>query len=141
MGKFVMRNAFISVNGTNISDHCSAVTVEDKTDTVELTSFGPSGYKEYAQGFHDATITSTIFSDFAGPLAIHGLLYPIYQSGGTCYVQVRADAGTVSATNPEARLFARMYSYTGLGGKVGDAADMDVTFSNGSTAGLTWGTT
>ena len=139
MSKFTMRNAYISVNGTNLSDHCSAVTVEDKTDQIDLTSFGPSGYKEYAQGFHDATITATFFQDFAAN-EVHSVLYPIYSSGGTCYIQVRADSGAVAGTNPEARLTARMYSYTGLGGKVGDASSTDVTFSNGSTAGLVWGT-
>ena len=139
MGKYVMRDAFISINGTAFSDHCSAVELSDTADQVEVTSFGPNAYKQYLQGFHDAQITCTFFADFAGS-STHQSLQPLYAAGGTIALEVRPTSGARSATNPAALMTGTMYAYTGISGKVGDAATFDVTFANAGTAGLTWAT-
>ena len=143
MAKFVLRNAFIQVNGVNLSDHCSSVTVESSADDVDLTSFGASAYREYAQGFKDATITATFFQDY-GLASVHATLQPLYDAagGGTFAVYVKADSGTTNSTNPRMELItARMFSYNPLAGAVGDGSSMDVEFRNAGTAGLTYGTT
>jgi hypothetical protein len=140
MSKFVMRNAYVAINGTALSDHASSVELEDKADEVEFTSFGPGAYKEYGQGFHDATITCTFFSDFSGASSPHAILQPLYSSGGTFSVEVRADSGARGTANPAATMTARLYAYSGISGKVGDAATMDCAFRNAGTAGLVWAT-
>lgn len=139
MAKQVLKNAFIEVGGTNISNHCSTVTLEDSADEVDLTGFGPGGYREFGQGLKDATITAEIFQDFA-PGAIDSVLYPLYDSGGTFQIKVRADAGTVSASNPQYSMTARLFSYSPLAGAVGEANSTDVVFRNAGTAGITRGT-
>lgn len=45
MAKQILKNAFIQINGVNLSDHCSSVTIETSADEVDLTAFGPSGYR------------------------------------------------------------------------------------------------
>jgi hypothetical protein len=65
VAKFILRNAFIQVNGVNLSDHCSEVTVESTADKVDLTAFGAAGYRDYGQGFKDATITAKFYQDYA----------------------------------------------------------------------------
>ena len=139
MPKYIMRDAYVSIGGTNFSDHCSAVELSDTADQVEVTSFGPNAYKQYLQGFHDAQITMTLFADFAGS-STHQSLQPLYAAGGTIGLEVRATSGARSATNPAALMTGTMYAYTGIAGKVGDAATFDVTFANAGTAGLTWAT-
>jgi hypothetical protein len=142
MAKFVMRNALIQVNGVDLSDHCSSVTVETTADDVDLTAFGPSGYREFGVGFKDATVTATFFQDYASA-SVHQTLQPLYDAGGTFAVYVKADKATATtATNPRIELVtARMFGYNPLAGGVGDASTFDTTFRNAGTAGVTYGTT
>jgi hypothetical protein len=54
-GKHVLRNAYIAINGTALSDHASSLEVEDEAEEVEFTGFSPNGYREFGQGLKDAT--------------------------------------------------------------------------------------
>ena len=141
MAKFVLRNAFIQVNGVNLSDHCSEVSVESTADKVDLTAFTSAGYRDYGQGFKDATITATFWQDYAAA-SVHATLQPLYDSGGTFSVYVKSSTGTTSSTNPRIELgTAKMYGYNPIAGAVGDGSSMQVEFANAGTAGLTYGTT
>lgn len=138
-GKFIMKNASVVVNGVDLSDHCSSITVEDTADQIEVTTFGPSAYKSYLQGFKDATITATFYADFAAS-SVHATLLPLYTGGGTFDVVVKADAATTSATNPTATMTSTLYAYSGIVGQVGAASSHDAVFRNSGTAGLVYGT-
>ena len=140
-GKHVLRNAYFAINGTALQDHMSSLEIEDSAEEIDFTSFSANGYKEIGQGLKDATITGSFFNDYNSG-SVHQILQPLYASGGTFTVAVRPDAGAaVSATNPGGTMTARIYSYPGLSGAVGEANVMDVAFRNAGTAGLTWGTT
>jgi hypothetical protein len=141
MAKFTLKDGFIQVNGVNLSDHCSSVTVETTADDIDFTSFTTSGYREFGVGFRDATITATFFQDYAAT-SVHQTLQPLYDSGGTFSVYVKSTQAATSSTNPRMELVtARMFGYSPLAGGVGDASTMDVEFRNAGTAGLTYGTT
>jgi hypothetical protein len=141
MAKFVLRNAFIQVNGVNLSDHCSSVTVESSAEEIDLTAFTSAGYREFAAGFKDATITATFFQDYAAA-SVHSTLQPLYDAGGTFALYVKADAATTTGTNPRIEMVtARMFGYSPIAGAVGEASTMDVSFRNAGTAGITYGTT
>jgi hypothetical protein len=140
MGKYVLRDAYIAINGTVVSNYASSVELADDADDIDFTGFSSAGYKEIGQGLKDATITCTFFSDFAAG-GINGIIQPLYASGGTFGVEVRPTSAAVSATNPKATMTARIYSYSGIAGGVGDASTFDAAFRNAGTAGLVWGTT
>jgi hypothetical protein len=137
MSKFVLRDAYVAINGTAYSDHASSCTIEDKAAEIDVSSFGPAGYTEIAQGLRDATITVEFFADFAAS-EVNSTLQPLYAGGGTFGLEVRPTSGTRSATNPAALLTARLFNYSGFTGKVGEAATTEAIFRNASTAGLTW---
>lgn len=139
MAKYVMTNAYIAVNGTSISDHASSLTLEDSAEEIDFTSFSSSGYREIAGGLKDATVTATLFSDFASA-SVHSILQPLYQSGGTFALEIRPVNTTVSSTNPKATMTSRIFSYSGIAGGVGEAATFEAAFRNAGTAGLVWGT-
>ena len=139
MAKQVLRNASISVAGVNLSDHCSSVTLEDAAEEVDFTAFSSSAYREFGQGMKDATISAEFFQDFAAS-SVDATLYPLYDSGGTFNVIVKPDGATTSPTNPSYTMLARLYSYSGLAGAVGDANTVSATFRNAGTAGITRGT-
>lgn len=140
MAKFVWRDAYIAINGTALSDHCSSLTIDDHGDEIDFTSFSSAGYREIGQGLKDATVTATFFSDFAAS-SVHAILQPLYTSGGTFGIELRPTSATVSSTNPKYTMTGRLFSYAGMGGGVGDAANFDVSFRNAGTAGPVWGTT
>lgn len=139
--KFVLRDGYIQVNGVDLSDHCSSVTVESSADDVDLTGFTTAGYREYGVGFRTASITATFFQDYAAA-SVHQTLQPLYDSGGTFTVNVKPTQSATSSTNPRISLpVARMFSYNPLAGGVGDASTFDAEFRNAGTAGITYGTT
>jgi hypothetical protein len=138
VAKIVLKDAYVAVNGTAISDHCSSVTVEDTADEVEFTAFG-AGYKEFGQGLHDATITFTVFQDYAAS-QVYSIFQPLYASGGTFSVEVRPTSAAASATNPKATMTSRLFTFNPIAGAVGDAATTDITCRNAGTAGLVMGT-
>ena len=134
MAKEVLRNVKITVSGTDLSDHCSSVTLDTSADEVEFTSFG-AGFREYGQGLKDSTITATFFNDHAAG-SVADIMQPLYNSGGTFAVKVWPDAaGTIVYTQ-----ISRLYSNPTLAGAVGEANTVDVTFRNAGTAGITRGT-
>src|SRR5262245_49482090 len=107
-----------------------------------MTAFTLAGYREFTPGFKDANLTATFYQDYASS-SVHQTLQPLYDSGGTFAVYVKADAvAASSSTNPRIELFtAKMFGYTPITGGVGEASTMDVTFRNAGTAGITYGTT
>jgi len=140
MAKQVFTNGYIAVNGTSLSDHASNITIEDAAEEIDFTSFSANGYREIGPGLKDATVTATFFQDFAAA-SVHTILQPLYQAGGTFALEIRPVNATVTATNPKATMTARLYSYAGIAGGVGEALTMDCSFRNGGTSGLVWGTT
>ena len=139
MAKQVLKDAYIVVDGTNLSDHVSSVTLEDTADEVEFTGFGGE-YREYGQGLKTASITLEVFQDFAAG-QVDSVMEPLYRNGGTFTVEVRPTSGSVNSTNPKYTMVGRLFSYSPLQGAVGDANTTSVTINNGGTAGLIRGTT
>ena len=140
MPKHTLRDVEIKVNGVNLSDHISEVTVEATAEEVDFTSFGPSGYRETGTGFKTATITCTAFQDYDSA-KVHQTVQPLFDGGSTFPVTVKQNAAaTLSPTNPMATMTARVLTYTGIGGAAGDASSTPLSFTNASTAGLVWST-
>jgi hypothetical protein len=139
MAKHVLTDAVITVNGTNLSDHCSSVTIEDTADEVEFTSFGSSAYREFGRGLKDATITAEFFNDYAAS-SVDAVLAAEYSAGTAFPLTVKASSAATSSTNPIFTMSSRLFSYNPVAGAVGDANTTTATFRNAGTAGLTRGT-
>ena len=131
MAKIVLKDAVITIDGTDLSDHVSSVTLEDSANEVDFTGFG-SDYTEVGQGLKTASVQLEVFQDF-GASSVDSVLYPLYESGGTFAVTVKAESGTTSATNPEYSMDGRLFSYSPIAGAVGDASTTSVTINNGGT--------
>lgn len=135
MAKFVLKNPIITIDGVNLSDHISSVTIETTFDEVDVTAFG-SNYKEILQGLGDATITCAVFQDFAAG-SVDATLWPLSQSGASFPVTVKATNAAVSATNPLYSMTGVLLSYSPIAGAVGEASTTDVTIRNQAAVGLT----
>jgi hypothetical protein len=134
MAKIVLKDCFISIDAVDLSDHFSSVTIETTFDEVDVTGFG-SIYKEILQGLGDATITGSVFQDFAA-LSVDATLWPLSQSGEPFEVVVRPTSAVVGATNPEYTMTGVLLAYNPLAGDIGSAATTDVSIRNASATGL-----
>lgn len=134
MGKLVLRKPVITINGVDLTNRCSHVTVESTFDDVDVTSFG-SIYKETMQGMGDGRMTFSFFQDFAAG-SVDATLWPLSQSGDPFPVTVKATEAAVSPTNPLYSMTGVLLGYTPLDGDVGDASTTDVEIPNASQSGL-----
>jgi hypothetical protein len=139
MAKQTLTDAFITIQGTAVSDHANNVVWEDKAAEIDFTTYSPAGYTQYGMGMKDATITVSFFQDYASG-SIHSMLQPLYATGGTFVLTVTPTSQPTSATNPKGSMIARLFSYSGIQGKVGDALTLDCAFRNAGTAGIVWAT-
>jgi hypothetical protein len=132
----VLNNAYILINGVDLSDHCSKVTIEDTRETVDITCFGATS-KAVTKGLGDAVITLDLFQDFA-PAKTHATLSPLINSTTPVSVEVRGTNAVRSPTNPAAVMSGLLMNYNMLDGSVGEASAISAEFVNGSQAGLTY---
>ncbi len=134
MAKFILTDAYVSVNGVNLSDHVQKVTVETTKDDVDVTAMGAT-YKAYLGGLGDATMQVSFFSDFAAS-SIHATLFPLSTTTTPFPVIVKPTSAATSTTNPSFWISALMLGYTPIDGSIGDASTMDVEFRNASQSGM-----
>jgi hypothetical protein len=140
MAKFVIKDAVVTVDSVDLSDHASSATVETTKDEVDVTSFTAASYREFQDGFKDANITIDFFQDFAAS-EVDATLWPLYNNSSTFAVTVKATSAATSATNPVYSLpVAKLMTYSPIAGGVGDAATTSCVFRNAGTTGLTRGT-
>jgi hypothetical protein len=135
MAKHVLGpNTTVTVNGTDISDHVTNVTLEDAREEVDVTGFNED-FREFTGGLRDASISMTVLQDYAAS-SVDAVISPLYYNDTAGTIKVNPDtSGTVVYT-----MIAKPYGWSPVSGGVGDANTIDVTFRNSGTVGLTRGT-
>jgi hypothetical protein len=141
MGKFLLGDVKIVVNGQDLSSHGFNVDTPSEKEQVDVSGFSPTGAREFLPGQEDQTITIQFENDFATG-SVHNTLYPLYVSGSAfpIYLQPDSDSGT-SAANPIYGGSACCYTYNGLSGALNARAEMTATFKPATGARFAWGTT
>lgn len=135
MGKTILRDVKLEVNGVDLSDHVQQIEFNETWANVDVTGMG-AAFKERLLGIGDASIKVTFFADFAAA-EIHDTLQPLAGSNTPFPVVVIPDSTLgVSATNPSFTMQAVLDGYDPVKGKVGDASTMDVTFWNAEQTGV-----
>jgi len=134
VGKFVLKNADVIVNGQNISNWVREVAVETERDVVEVTGMQAAN-KEKAAGLGDGRMTMEVLQDFALG-AIDALLWPLSTTDTPFVVAVKAQNAAKAPTNPSYEMSALLFNYSPIQGAVGDAATTPVTFENAAPAGI-----
>lgn len=126
MAKFVLKNAMITVNGVDISDHTKSVTVSLSKDEIDTTNFSGGG-RERAHGLKDDSFEVALQQDFATG-EVDDILYPLLNNETEFTVEVRPTAAAVSATNPKYTATCILLEYQPLAGDVGSLSETSVTF-------------
>jgi hypothetical protein len=134
MAKQVLTNAMVLVNGVDISNHVSQVDIDDARAEVDVTSMGDSN-NEIVLGLGDATITITVFNDYAAA-AIDSQMWPLHTSNTPFPVEVRPNNAARSTSNPAYTMTSLLPHYKPISGSVGAAVSTDLTFRNAAQVGL-----
>lgn len=135
MGKLILRDCYVAIDGVDLSDRASSATVETPSDEVDVSTFG-GGFHEIDRGLRDATITITFHQDHDSG-SVDDVLNPLNDSGDEFMVQVRpVKSAVASATNPERRMIGKLFNYSPIAGAVGEASTTDVPIRNASELGV-----
>lgn len=127
MAKFVIRNGFVSIGGTDVSDKIQQVTVEMTYDAVEVTAMGAGAHQTLA-GLRADKFTLNAFSDFDSSTGLDKVVWPIFTAAATTTVICAPAGGTVSATNPFYSGTVSLLTYNPINGAVGDASQTPLEF-------------
>ena len=126
MGKLVLKDCVIEVDGVDFSDHVSSVEVSMKKASIDTTNFSGGG-KEQVAGLKDDEFTVNFQQDFAAG-QVDDVLYPLYENEEEFEVKVKARPTATSASNPEYVGTCILLEYQPLSGKVGELSETKVKF-------------
>lgn len=128
MARIVLTDAFVTINGVNLSDHIASITISESIDVVETSAFSSSATKTRIGGLKDNSVTLEFHQDFAAAnveATINGSPSLI---GTTTQIVARPTSAVVGATNPSYTFSALCAEWTPLNGAVGELATASVTW-------------
>ena len=126
MARLVLTNAYITVNGVNLSDHIASVTLTTNRDVVETTAFSSTAARTRIGGLADNSVTPEFHQDYATS-SVEATIYPLL--GSTTSVVVKPNGATTATDNPSYTFSALVSEWTPLNGAVGELATASVTWS------------
>lgn len=134
MAVVVLKDAYISVAGQELSSRTNSVTLNYEIDSVEVTSFGDLGHK-FIGGLQNVSCELSLMQDYAAT-NVEVTLYPLV--GTTTTVIIKPVNTSTSATNPAYTLTGTyLAAHTPVAGAVGELAMTSVTFTGGTIAKAT----
>ncbi len=124
MGKIILKDCYISVDGNDLSDHVSSVEVTLSKDDVDTTNFSGGG-REHMAGLKDDQFKITFQQDFDAA-SVDSILYPLWDDETEFPVVVRAHSTAVGPDNPSYSGTCVLMEYAPLSGAVGKLSETDV---------------
>lgn len=125
MSRIVLTDAKVTINGVNLSDHISSVSLSTTNDVIETSAFSSTAAKTRVAGLQDNSVTLEFHQDFAAS-NVEATIYPLLGSTTTIVV---SPTSTVSATSPSYSFTALVSEWTPLNGGVGELATASVTWN------------
>lgn len=131
MAVFYNQNVFCSVNGVDLSDHVTAVTINRQFDELNQTVMGLYGHSAF-KGLESSSVTI----DFLNDTATSKVLQTLQATWGTAVsVIIKQNQAAVSTTNPSYTMTCLINGTTDVNGAVGDLGTQSVTWNvNGTIA-------
>jgi len=117
---FVLRNAIVQLDGTDISTSIESVSVEMSAADVRTTAMGAGG-EQHLAGIRDDKFTFNAYSAF-GANTLHSLVNAKFVAAGTMEVIVFASGSTAGTLNPKFIGYCPLLTYNPVSGAVGEAA-------------------
>lgn len=126
MAKFVMKNATVTINGTDLGDHVAEFSVEVRQPEVDTSALG-TGSRTYVSGLREGSVTLSLHNDFAAS-SVSATVNPLLGS----YATVVA-SGTFGGAATSGTAVCYVNSVTPIGGAIGDLSVQNVTWPTSGT--------
>jgi IMP cyclohydrolase len=127
MARIVLTNAFITINGVNLSDHIGSVTLTTTDDIIETTAFGNSARTRIG-GLADNSVAFEFHQDYAAASVEATINGTSSLVGTVTAVVVKPNGATTAADNPAYSFNCLISEWTPLNGAVGELATASVTW-------------
>jgi hypothetical protein len=133
MAVFLNNKVGVKINSVDLSDLCTAVTINRVFDELEVTAMGDTAHK-FVKGLEASSVTI----DFLNDTAAGETLATLQAAWGTTVTAVfLQDKDTaVSATNPLYTVSLLINNTTDINGAVGDIGTQSITFTANSTVAV-----
>lgn len=125
MARLVLTNAYVTINGVNLSDHIASITLTTAEDVIDTTAFSSTAARTRVAGLADNSVALEFHQDYATS-SVEATIYPLL--GSTTAVVVKPNGSTTAADNPSYSFTALVSEWTPLGGAVGELATASVTW-------------
>lgn len=119
----------VTVNSVDLSDQCTAATVNRVVEALEATAFGDTARK-FTAGLQNNELTLTMYMSYAASETYATLASLV---GTTTNITVKPASGSPSATNPAFTITgAYLESLPVINATMGELSTIDVTFTGGT---------
>lgn len=115
LGNF--RNASVTINAVDLSNHVKTVTVPRSWAELDTTCMGDTARRRLT-GLADGNVDLEFVQEFGGT-SVDATLSALLGAAPFA-VKIRPDSGAISTTNPELQFNAIISSYEPMSGTVGD---------------------
>lgn len=133
MGIEVLTDAFISIGGTDVSDHVKSLTLNYESEQQDASVFGV-GTRINIGGLKNWSLQLQAHQDWAAS-ELDSVLFPLV--GTSCALVVRKSSSAKGVDNPEFAGAGILQGYTPIAGAVGEVAATPVTFNCAGALGRT----
>jgi hypothetical protein len=124
-----LSNPIVSVNSVDISDQCTAATLNNRVDQLESTAFGDTARK-YTAGLGNYEVTLSLYMSYASSETYATLSSLV---GTTTNITITPASGSASATNPAITITgAFLAELPVINATMGELSTVDVTFTGGT---------
>ena len=130
MAIFVLKDAFVSVAGVDLSSYVQSVALDFAVESVSIDAMGSNGHL-FTAGLQNNSVAITFNQDFAATKVAATLDGQI--GLGTTAIVIKPTSAATSATNPSYSIANSFLAGTQpVAGSVGDLAQMSATFTGGT---------
>lgn len=129
MARIVLTDASVVINGVNLSQYITSVSLSTSNDVLDTTGFGAGGARTRTAGLSDNSVTLEFNQDFATS-ALEASINAVGSSlvGTTTTVVVKPTSSAVSVSNPSFSFSAVVSEWQPLSGAVGELATVSTTW-------------
>ena len=135
MAVFLNNKVGVKINSVDLSDLCSAVTINRVFDELEVTAMGDTSHK-FVKGLESSTVTIDFFNDTESAKTLQTLQAAWGTTVTALFVQTKGSPTVVSATNPLYTVSLLVNNTTDINGAVGDIGMQSITFTCNSTVAV-----
>lgn len=131
-----LSNPVVTVNSVDLTDQCTAATINRTFEALENTAFGDTSRK-YTAGLQVLEVTLTLYMTYAATETYATLKSLV---GTTTNLTVKPSAGAPSPTSPELVITgAYLETLPVISATMGELSTIDITFAGGTYAEVTAG--